>query len=86
MYIYVNTTEQLHLDKAGTLMLTMRYFALKIVSYSHAITPSNLINKSSSNNPTQIKSPTRHTSNIETQAPNADVWYYCCSKFAVCMK
>ena len=45
MYMYVNAVERLRLHKAVILLLIMKYFVLKIVSYSHKTTPCNLINK-----------------------------------------
>ena len=61
MYMYVNTVELLQLHKVIILLLMMKYFVLKIISYSHTTTPCNLINKQPANNPTQQKSPTGHT-------------------------
>ena len=43
------------------LVLIMKYFALTIVSYSHATTLSNLFNKQSANSSRARKSPTVHT-------------------------
>ena len=50
MYKYVNTTERLRLHKALILLLIMKHFVLKIVSYSHTTTPRNIINKQSAAN------------------------------------
>ena len=41
--MYANIAECLQLHKAVILQLIMRYFVLKIVSYSHATTQCNLL-------------------------------------------
>ena len=44
VYMYVNTAERIQLQNAVILLLIMLiYFVLKIVSYPHTTTPSNLI-------------------------------------------
>ena len=40
---YTNTAERLRLHKAVILLLIMKYFVLKIVSYSHTTKPGNLL-------------------------------------------
>ena len=61
MHMYVNITERLRLHKAVTLLVIMKYFVLKTVSYSNTTTPYNLINKQSANSSTERKSQTVHT-------------------------
>ena len=40
---YTNTAEGLRLHKAVTLLLIMKYFVLKMISYSHTTAPCNLL-------------------------------------------
>ena len=43
VYMYANTAEQLRLHKAVIILLIMKYFVLKIVSYCRTTTPCNLL-------------------------------------------
>ena len=53
MYMYANTAEWLQLHKAVILLLVIKYFVLKIVSYSHTTTPYNLLSSPHKESPSQ---------------------------------
>ena len=43
VYMYANTAERLRLHKTAILLLIMKYFVLKMISYSHTTAPCNLL-------------------------------------------
>ena len=55
VYMYANTAERLRSHKAVILLLIMKYFVLKMISYSHTTAPCNLF--SSSRKKSQTLSP-----------------------------
>ena len=46
VYMYANTAEWLRLHKAVILLLIMKYFVLKMISYSHTTAPCNFLSNS----------------------------------------
>ena len=83
-YMHVNAAKRLQLHTAVILVLIVKYSVLKIVSYSHATTPCNLINKQSANSSTERKLPTVHTRKLSLKPlKTAARYWYRCYKFAV---